>query len=179
METNTDQPSTTSKSAQSGWVVVPGSEQVSAASLRSWETLLVGTVGQERQEFPTGWRARHTHRPDNRQGSSRADSPLSGLYAPPKSCSQVSGPMFLSHPRAGHMGLSSASSESSFHPNPQAHTSAPLSHMSRCYGLQSGNCSAPAETKAFPCLGWDSALQWVQAGKSDCHSTRSPGSLEG
>lgn len=153
METNTDQPSTMSKSAQSGWVVVPGSEPVSAASLGSWETLLVGTVGQERQRFLTGWRARHSHRPDNCQGSSRADSPLSGLYAPPKSCSQGSGPMFLCHSRAGHMGLSSASSESSFHPNSQAHISAPLSYMSTCYRPQPGNCSAPAETQSLSLPG--------------------------
>ena len=74
------------------WVVALGVEQVWAASPRSWETLLVRNVWQERRRRRRLERAGHAHRPDNCQGSSRADNPLSGLHAPPNPHSWSQGP---------------------------------------------------------------------------------------
>lgn len=81
--------------------------------------LLVRNVQQPRQRLPASWRACHTHRPD--KGRSQADNLLSGLSVPQNPFCQVKGPTFLAHPRAGRAGLSSASSESYFHPHSQAH----------------------------------------------------------
>lgn len=73
-------------------VVALGVGQVWAASPRSWETLLVRNVWQERRRRRRLERTGHAHRPDNCQGSSRADNPLSGLHAPPNPHSWSQGP---------------------------------------------------------------------------------------
>lgn len=106
-----------------------GPERVWAASPRSWESPWVKRgSGPPPARGPTARTDQTTVRAVLGRRAPRvvSKSPATLPCPPPKSTFWVSGPMFLSHPRAQRLGLSSASSESSVHPHSQPRGSSPL-----------------------------------------------------
>lgn len=163
----------TLQSGQSGRGVVPGSEQVLAASPGSCETLLVGYVGQERRRLSTSWRAGHTHRPDDCQGVPGQRTPFLVLRPQilvlkgqsPRSCPipKLSVRVFPP-PHQGDLST----------PSPRSHLCPSLPHVLRLSAPTWELLSTCRNRTPFPTWAVDRALQGDKAGKGDCCSTGSP-----
>lgn len=133
--------------------MVPGIEQVCAASARSWETTLV----KKGSGFPPA--RGPTARTDNPQGRSWADSPLCGLHAPcPPQIHALDLRAHVPFPSPSPAFGSFLCLIREFFPSPLPGTdliSAPLSYTARRYQPQPGNSRAPGQSRHLsPTWAW-------------------------